>query len=564
MNTSSIWRRWLVGLFALMLAATLVVWGFFPDLFTLLATGDDRELQAETTVDPVLPNEPSLLLLAIDGVDRDLLYEMLRAGELPMLASLVFGQGKQFPHAHFEERLLSTLPSSTLAAWATVFTGKVPAEHGVAGNEYFVREQRRFAAPAPVSIINPAPVVQTYTEGYANDLLAVPTLYEQLRERKPNLSSWVSMSQFYSGASRLLLADRTVVAGAFKALLSESMSGAAADSIYAELDEEVVDTLNETLQKESAPHVITVYLTGTDHVAHSAETGPDAVRREYLKEVLDPILGRLKGVLDQQGALRERYVVITSDHGHTGVVRQEKHALSTELDNDPPDVLTRSGFSVRPFELEVEAEHPFQSVLAYGGAMAYVYLADRSTCVDESAPCDWAKPPRFEEDVLVAAEAFFQANASGKYAKKMHGALDMILTRRPRFHEDEDLPFEVYMGGGRIEPLESYLARHPRPTYVKFDARLRDLAVGRYGERAGDILLLANNGNVDEPEQRYYFAGLYHSWHGSPSRKDSEVPFILAHPRRSSAELATWTRAALGKARQQDVTPLLLELLAPR
>ena len=113
MNTSSIWRRWLVGLFALMLAATLVVWGFFPDLFTLLATGDDRELQAETTVDPVLPNEPSLLLLAIDGVDRDLLYEMLRAGELPMLASLVFGQGKQFPHAHFEERLLSTLPSST-------------------------------------------------------------------------------------------------------------------------------------------------------------------------------------------------------------------------------------------------------------------------------------------------------------------------------------------------------------------------------------------------------------------------------------------------------------------
>lgn len=322
--------------------------------------------------------------------------------------------------------------------------------------------------------------------------------------------------------------------------------------------------MSEMLEKESAPHVITVYLTGTDHTAHSAETGPDAVRREYLKDVLDPIFGRLKSALDKQGALRERYVIITSDHGHTGVVHDEKHALSTDIDKDPPAVLTQAGFRVRPFDLEVDAEHPFQSVLAYGGAMAYVYLADRSTCVETKAPCDWTKPPRFEEDVLVAAEAFFQANTTGKYAKKMRGSLDMILTRKPRLHQEEDWPFEVYVGQGRLEPLASYLEQHPHPTYVEFDARLRDLAVGRYGERAGDILLLANNGNVDEPRERYYFAGLYHSWHGSPSRKDSEVPFIVAHPTRSSADLATWTRTALGKARQQDVTPLLLELLAPR
>lgn len=355
-----------------------------------------------------------------------------------------------------------------------------------------------------------------------------------------------------------------MVADAFKALLSHSMSGAATNSIYAELDEEVVETLNEALQKEAAPHVITVYLTGTDHAAHSAETGPDAIRREYLQDVLDPILGRLKGVLDQQGAMRERYVVITSDHGHTGVIHDEKHALATDGDNDPPAVLERAGFRVPPFELEVGANHPFQSVLAYGGAMAYVYLANRATCPETSAPCDWKQPPRFEEDVLVAAEAFFQANATGEYASKLRGALDMILTRKPRPYPEHDLPFEVYLGQGKLEPLASYLARHPRPTYVEFDARLRDLAVGRYGERAGDILLLATNGNVDQPAERYYFASLYHSWHGSPSRKDSEIPFILAHPRRSSADLAAWTRSAMGKPRQQDITPLLLELLAPR
>lgn len=95
MKISSIRRRWLVGSCALLLAAVLVIWGLSPDLFTLLATGDERELPAEPTADPALPNEPSLLLLAIDGVDRALLYEMLRAGELPMLASLLFAQGGQ-------------------------------------------------------------------------------------------------------------------------------------------------------------------------------------------------------------------------------------------------------------------------------------------------------------------------------------------------------------------------------------------------------------------------------------------------------------------------------------
>jgi hypothetical protein len=61
---------------------------------------------------------------------------------------------------------------------------------------------------------------------------------------------------------------------------------------------------------------------------------------------------------------------------------------------------------------------------------------------------------------------------------------------------------------------------------------------------------------------RYYFAGLYHSWHGSPSRQDSEVPLVVAHPRRSTAELAELTRRALGKTPgHADVAKLLLEVV---
>jgi hypothetical protein len=553
---------WIVGVLGALLLAAGVVLLFMPKLAELLATGDQKPLPAAEAA-PAREHDPALLLIALDGIDRALLYAMLRSGELPGFSGLLGAQGREWPHAHFDDTLLSTLPSSTLAAWATVFTGEPPARHGVTGNEFFIRETRELAAPAPVSVLDPAPVLAIYTDGYANQLLRAPTIYEQLRARRPSASAWVSMSQFYAGASRLLLADRTVVADAFQGLLDGVVSDDGA-GVYAELDEEVVDTLLETLQKHRAPHVITLYLTGADHYAHVHERGPDEARRSYLREVVDPLISRLRNALDVHDALDGRFVVITSDHGHTPVVHDERHALSTEDEDDPPAVLRGAGFRLRPFEIEVEEDHDFQAVLAYGGAMAYVYVADRSTCLQPEQRCDWTRPPRYDEDVLAAADAFYAANRTGKHAPGMKGTLDMILTRRPRPFAEDDLPFEVYVGTRELQPVTQYLAAHPHPSYVAVEERLRDLAAGRFGERAGDILLIANNGNVARAEERYYFAGLYHSWHGSPSRTDSEVPLIIAHPDRSARELARLARTALGDApRQQHLAKLLLDMLTP-
>jgi hypothetical protein len=517
----------------------------------LVVEGDSRDLRdggeprsAETE------RRPDLLVLAIDGIDRDLLYDMLRRGQLPGLALLLGGgSGGDFPHAHLDRTVLSTLPSSTIPAWATIFTGQPPAVHGLSGNEVFVRKDRSLAAPAPVSFNDATPTLQCYTDDYADGLLEVPTVYEQIRARDRGVRIWVSMSQFHRGADRLLMARRTIMAKAFYRFLDDLVGDEEDDDrmeTFASLDGEVLDVLIDKLDDGDLPDVLTVYLVGADLFAHQARAGPDRARRLYLRQVLDPKLRALHRVLDRRGALRDRFVVVVSDHGHTDVLEDERHALGTGEEGEPPDVLRAAGFRVREMAWKVDDAADFQSVIAYGGATAFVYLADRSHCPDEGQKCDFRAPARFTEDVLPAADAFFRSSRDGRPVAGMRDTIDLVLVRRPRPAGQEAAPFQVYVGDGEVEDVGKYLARHPRRGYVRVAERLRDLAVGPLGDRAGDILLISRDGAERDIRRRFYFSTTYESWHGSPARKDSEIPFILAHGGKSRAELARLTRAALG------------------
>lgn len=526
----------------------------------VVAEGDSRTLRDPAPAAPRAADRPTLLVLALDGIGRDFLYDMLRSGELPNLAALLGGGSAGFPHAYFAKDVLTTVPSTTGVAWATLFTGVVPAQHGFTGNEFFVREKKQFAAPIPVSVSASAEALSVFTDGYANGFLGAPTIYERMRKADPKIKIWVSMSQFYRGADRLLMTRRTVLATALEAFLTGHTEKDLPRRLWADLDTEDVDVVVDNLAKGLPPDVLTLYLFGTDDWAHIDPDGPDRSRRKYLREVIEPALAKLQRRLEQRHALANRYVVVVSDHGHTQVVKDAVHALSTG-DSDPPAVLKKAGFRVRPFKADVDGSEPFQSVLAYQGAVAYVYLADRSLCAGEKSVCDFSRPPRYEADVLAAAEAFYRNNLDGSLVPAMKGALDLVLVRRPVAPSENDVPFEVYVGDGRTEPLERYLLSHPHPTYEAFASRLRDLSVGPRGERAGDVLLLAHNGDRQAPEERYYFATPYHSWHGSPSQNDSRIPLIVAHPGKSTAELQGITRRYLGQsARMQDVGRMLVDL----
>ena len=532
----------------------------------LVAGGSDQKLRARPDGAPKAdPARPPILVLALDGVSRDLLYQMLRAGELPRMAELLGGD--QLEHAYFDESFLSTMPSTTMDAWVAAMTGRPPADTGVAGNEYFIREKRQFACPAPISFDDPDPTLSIYTDHYLDKLVEVPTVYERLRKREPHINIWVAMNHLFRGADRMVLARQTALVKAFEAFVSkqvQELDSKPSPVMFETLDSAAVDAVIDHLNKDPLPDVLTLYLAGTDLYTHQAAEGPDEARRAYLARVVDKQIGRVVDVLREKGRLDRTWVMVVADHGHSQVIHDKQHALGAAgLDAGPPTLLRQAGFRIRPLKQNVDAKDPFSAVLAYGGATGYIYLADRSTCPGPKDVCAWERMPRYDEDVLPAAEAFFRANQDGTGYPGMKNTLDMILVRRPRPVADIDRPFEVYVGGGKTMPIAEYLKAHPHPTYIDFEERLHDLAVGVHGERAGDIMLLAQFGNVDKPEQRYYFANLYRSWHGSPSKQDSEIPLIVANHHHTAAQIGPWVKHTVGpRPFIQHVTDLILGLRA--
>ncbi len=500
-----------------------------------------------------------VLLIALDGVGDDMLRDMVRSGRMPNLAGL-FGAAVSedvFAHAYAVPGALSILPSTTMAAWASVFTGEPAGQTGVPGNEWFVRETMQYAAPGAVTIEDTEHTLQMYTDDFLGRAIRVPTLYELADVR-----AHVSLAPISRGADLLTTPTLGDVMAAFAALTAGLVDGEPADrEMYSRLDIQSVDVLLGSAATYGVPDLQVVYFPGIDLYTHVAERPLDEMER-YLAEVTDPAIGRILAAWDSAGVLDDTWVILVADHGHTPVLGDGRHALAADSIEDPPAVLRHAGFRLRPLVLDVEGEgEDFQATVAYQGAMAYVYLADRSTCENPGDRCSWMLPPRLEEDVLPVVRAFDRANRTGEVVPKLKGTLDMILAREPRPTGEPALPFEVW-DGEQLVPIARFLAMNDRPDLADFEARMRDLAEGPYGHRAGDVLLITRSGMQRPIVDRYYFSHAYHSWHGSPEWQDSRIPLMVARRGISGARVRSRIDALIsGTPSQLDVVPIVLELL---
>ncbi len=487
---------------------------------------------------------PRVLVFALDGVGYNDMKAALDAGALPTLTSLLGeATGSGWAHGADAGPVMTVLPSITMAAWTTLFTGAPPGESGVPGNEWFDRQSDRFHAPAPVSVTSRDEALETMSDQLMDSLVAVPTLFD-----RADVRSYVALLPVHRGADLLVAPGATDLAD----LLGAFPRGAVSDEpverkVYATVDRTSAEGMAELVRKEGPADLAVVYFPGIDLYTHAAPD-PLAEQRRYLAEVTDSAIAEVIAAYREAGALEGTWVVVVADHGHTPVHNDAVHALAGDSAFSLGDALEGAGFRVRPPELDVE-DGDHQAVMAWEGAFAYVSLADRSTCAAEGQGCAWPRPARWSEDILPAARAIERSAAAHPTRP-----IDLVLARHPngglRVIDD-----------GEAVPLGQYLSAHPRPELLRFEERLGWLTTGPESDRSGDVIVMARLGASAPMGERFYFSHPYQSWHASAEAEDSYAPLLLIRTDRTGPEVRDQLKALGDSPTQLDFTPLMLSLL---
>lgn len=520
---------------------------------TIKTGGEERLAPVEVTPSPTGPH---MIIFALDGAVPAGLMEAVRSGHAPNIAALL-GKDKGngfFEHGYAAPEALSVLPSSTIADWASIFTGSVPAWDGVPGDEWFIRKTATFYAPVPVSMTDISDNTKLVTDDLVGKEIEVPTLFEQLGVR-----SYVSMLSVHRGATYFTTVAPNSLSDLFEHLVSGTMRGMEPErSLSAALDRDSVVKVNEAIEEHGIPDLQVVYFPGIDIFTHAAED-PLNSQIQYLEHVTDGAIGQVLDEYRKHHALDKTYIIFISDHAHIPTMNDEKHRLGSDDESPPFRAVAKAGFRVRRASLILDdIDKDFQAVFAYQGSMAYLYLADRTTCPKEHDRCDWHKPPRFEEDVIPVLKSLYRSNRHGKPVPGLKGKLDLIFSRQPMPEDERSLPYEVFDGEDLV-PIDDYLSQHPRPDLVDLAERMRWLSAGPHGNRAGDILLLPKACMNVPIQQRYYFAWMTHySWHGSACEQDGHIPLILLQVNGSGERMRSiMTKFGGASLSEREMTPLV-------
>jgi hypothetical protein len=497
-------------------------------------------------MDTVVEKPSRLVVINLDGLRRDVFRDTLAAGALPNVERIVGGRaGDKACHVD----ALSTAPSITFAAQASIFTGQHPGAHGIAGNESFDRLGRisdgrprhlGFDVGYTLAVDD---AVRVFTDGLASQYLSAgtSTLYETLSAH--GLTSTVVYHMYARGADTWIPPGVVDIARFTKGKGELGLE-------MGEYDSGMLDHLVRHLDAGDRPDVLTVYFMGLDH--HSHVHGPDS-QPAYLRDVIDPQIGRLLSVLKRRRMLRNTLFVLVSDHGQIEVAPDDRHSmrLGFPFDRELGHIFEALGLDVHDFPGEDPA---CDAVMGLNGGLAHVYLQHRVG--------RWADPPRYAEDVLPVAEAFRQMNETGKYEDELQDSLELILARDAE-HEGWQGEYRAYVGNGQTQSLHAHLAAHPELDYADAVNRIR-LATSA---ATGDLILAANG------RAGHYFGAPLRGVHGGLYPGESEVVLSVAYPGGSPDAIAWLRETVAGVVADRcaneggrepsvaDVVPVILALL---
>jgi predicted AlkP superfamily pyrophosphatase or phosphodiesterase len=339
-----------------------------------------------------IPIEPvEVIVIGIDGLRQDVLYDSTEASyldsvgcggspcyvdraTLPGLSQILTEAGTIKLRG-----VTAVFPSITLASWASIFTGKMPGEHGILGNEFFARDlifardlwsadqffnvPSRFHNPAGIISFSSGafPGYDTFGATQLDDedffipfqedwsvrvdtgrtpqngpMLQAKTLYESINEipgirdsfvEKGGDVSVVAYSHYAKGAARWLTWDRDVALSPNPSDSFIDHSGTLDKASWSRLDDYLLgkyQTPVAGLPRNDIPFsaLTTWYLSGLDHEAHIK--GMEAYR-DYFIETTDFYINKAVERLKNIGEFDNKIFIITADHGATAMPENLKY-----------------------------------------------------------------------------------------------------------------------------------------------------------------------------------------------------------------------------------------------
>ncbi len=337
-----------------------------------------------------IPIEPvGVVVIGIDGLRQDVLYGPDEATysdpegcggkscyisplELPGLSQIMTPEG-----TIKLKDVTAILPSITFASWASIFTGKMPKETGIVGNEFFGRDIYKNGESIPgmaesgipegiVSLSGGAFLPGKGFLGYKKEAEfairhAIPAeFFSESNNLSGKLGSSAPIASllaepFFVDVGEKVVdrytisydqdvrCDRSGYECRTVAMFNHYAEGAdwwgtpsvswenAFDAAVNMFDSaKVMDmaATNETVsfiknyftkgnidgKRKKFPAVFTVYFSGLDHYAHSEGMGGYS---EFFMGTTDPEIRDIVKALKDQGEFDNKIFIITADHGHT-------------------------------------------------------------------------------------------------------------------------------------------------------------------------------------------------------------------------------------------------------
>lgn len=451
-----------------------------------------------------------IVILNIDGLRPDVLAECLAGGAAPNLATLVH------PH-YFSEPLLSAAPSTTFTCQGSLLIGAHPRRHGLAGNQFFDRlggggtgRAKHIGLDVGDALsYDDAVAVFTGKEGLADRLMPtdMPTIFEAVGRL-----GWTSAALHFMYGRGATIWERPSLVDLARFKTGKGLFGLSP----AAFDRRMVERFRRMAHRVGVPDLSLLYFMGLDTTSH--RYGP-SVQREYLEEVIDPLVGEILQILTHHKALQKSVFLIMSDHGQISVTADERHALRignlfSRGHESFGSLVKGMGGQVHQF---LVSEERSDVVFAPNGGLAHLYLRR------PDAP--WFESARFIDQVLPAARRLIRGGPTDGDPLIDPESLAAVLVRDTE-RSGWDAPYRALARSGELVPLEQFFEDPAFVGYSEPIARLNRLA----SSQSGDILLLANG------ERGFYFGAPYRGQHGGLSHHESNCSFVIGAPSLSHEE----------------------------